>query len=129
MSVGNTVLRFYYFLPFGFEMENVDALNRYSAAQYGYNQSFPMAVGANMKYTEIGFDGFEDYDFVGCNKNTHFTFDKTQSGVSIGTKSHSGRKSLKVEANTKATITKKLTCTPLSVPITEKEEDEKEGGN
>lgn len=45
------------------ELENKDALGRYSAARYGYKSSLPVAVGANMRHREIFYDGFEDYKF------------------------------------------------------------------
>lgn len=47
----------------GNEIENVDALKRYSSALYGYQQSLATAVAANARHNEIAFDGFEDYYF------------------------------------------------------------------
>lgn len=88
------------FSPYGFELENADALARYSAAQYGYNFSFPLAVAANSEYSEMGFDGFEDYDFDGCEDNEHFGFrGALNEDISISpAKSHTGKNSLKVSA-------------------------------
>jgi len=93
------------FSQYGFELENKDALDRYSAAQYGYNVTFPMAVGANGRYQEIGFDGFEDYFFDGCTDDEHFGF---RDDITIGTKSspvdisveesHTGKHSLIIGA-------------------------------
>lgn len=85
--------------PFGFELENQDALGRYSSAQYGYNNMFPMAVGANSEYSKIGFDGFEDYDFSSV-FNGHFNFIHELLGQSAVTeaKSHTGKHSLKIPA-------------------------------
>lgn len=48
--------------PFGAQIENVDALNNYSTAQYGYNDDLPTAIGKNMKQGELFYDGFEDYN-------------------------------------------------------------------
>lgn len=45
------------------DLENKDALNRYSAARYGYKSSLPVAVGSNMRQREIFYDGFDDYKF------------------------------------------------------------------
>ena len=96
------------FSPYGFELENEDALNRFSSAQYGYNFSFPLAVGANSKYMEMGFDGFEDYNFQGCIANEHFGFrgaipgdpnNYEDQGIT-NLKSHTGRYSLKVKKGT-----------------------------
>ena len=102
--------------PYGFELENRDALNRYSGAQYGYNNMFPMAVGANTRYQELGFDGFEDYvGFDGC-PNAHFTFKHVPGvhgnlGNALSTdRSHTGKYSLRVGASSSATLSKKLDC-------------------
>ena len=49
-------------------LESVDALGRYSAALYGYQQSLPIAIGSNCGKNEMFFDGFEDYNFDLQNK-------------------------------------------------------------
>jgi len=77
--------------PHGVELENKDALNRYSTAQYGYNYSLPMAVASNSKYEQIGFEGFEDTNLF----EKHFGFDIDRTMISE-TQSHTGRKSIKV---------------------------------
>lgn len=106
------------FSPYGFELENADALNRYSAAQYGYNFSFPLAVAANSQYSEMGFDGFEDYDFDGCPDNEHFGFravepgdpeNPTDEGIN-STTSHTGKYSLKVARGTSVMRLYRLGC-------------------
>lgn len=95
-----------YFNDKGLELENKDALNRYSAAQFGYLQSVPVAVASNAQYREIGYDGFEDYGFElsckafdSCNAGGHFNFSKylNNSSVSLsGQQAHTGKYSLKV---------------------------------
>lgn len=98
--------------PYGFELENKDALDRYSAAQYGYNKVFPMAVGANTQYREIGFDGFEDYIGFGDCTNDHFSFKSVidpQTDLSTD-HAHTGKYSLKVENNQTSSIIKSLQC-------------------
>lgn len=100
--------------PYGFELENVDPLNRYSSAQYGYNNSIPVAVASNAKYRQMAFDGFEDYDYDTCKMSLHFGFkqgstapaltpDVKQTGASFSDLdktyqkySHTGRRSIKV---------------------------------
>lgn len=85
------------FSQFGFEVENKDALNRYSAAQYGYSFTFPMAVAANARYAEMGYDGFEDYSFGGCATNEHFGFRDVIVPSDISDEeSHTGKHSLRV---------------------------------
>ncbi|TRX33706.1 hypothetical protein FNW52_14860 [Flavobacterium sp. ZT3R18] len=105
--------------PYGQEVENKDALNRYSAALYGYNNRFPVAVASNTKYSELASDGFEDYDSIACAKESHFDF-KAQlkvNEVSVSTKqSHTGRKSLKVEPSKKAVLKKQVvSCSAAGV--------------
>ncbi len=85
--------------PHGQEVENKDALNRYSSAIYGYNYKFPIAVGSNAKYRELAFDGFEDYFSSICGNNAHFNFQRIISdSISISDKkAHTGKKSLRIE--------------------------------
>jgi PKD repeat protein len=45
--------------PYGFELENKDALGNYSAAIYDYGGQLPVANGVNMKQDEIAFTSFE----------------------------------------------------------------------
>ena len=105
--------------PYGQEVENRDALNRYSSAQYGYNYRFPLAVSSNSEYREMGYDGFEDYNIELSKKPAHFNFMeileayKNNNAVVLSTtQAHSGRKSIRVQPKAKATLTKKLvTCT------------------
>lgn len=103
----------------GEEIENVDALNRYSAAQHGYLQSVPVAVAQNARHREIGFDGFEDYNFNlgvpspantdSCKIQDHFSFRLALSPnvVLDNSVSHSGKTSLKLSSGT-ATLEKPL---------------------
>lgn len=108
------------FSPYGFEIENEDALGRKSAALYGYNYSFPLAVGANTSYAELAFDGFEDYNFYGCPLNEHFGFrsvipgdptDMTDEGIT-NAKAHTGKFSLKVKNGTSVNQTFNFDCEP-----------------
>jgi hypothetical protein len=102
------------FSQFGFELENKDALDRYSGAQYGYANKLPMAVGANTRYQEIGFDGFEDYDFSDCRDDAHFKFDATNEPTSGTTTSpgitkkqaHTGKSSILVTPGDNVKMTK-----------------------
>ncbi|MEL6658120.1 MAG: PKD domain-containing protein [Bacteroidota bacterium] len=103
---------------FGNELENRDALNRYSAAQYGYNNTYPVAVAANARYREIGYDGFEDYDFCNC-VSDHFGFESVNLQIS-NTVSHSGRQSLSLEAGQSILMEKRLLpCQQLTRQIVE----------
>ncbi|WP_027420968.1 hypothetical protein [Crocinitomix catalasitica] len=97
------------FSPFGFELENRDALDRYSSAQYGYNYSFPMAVAANSQYKEMGYDGFEEYGFGGCSDNAHFGF-RDAIADTTSYKSHTGRYSLKITAGSTISESYRVAC-------------------
>ncbi|MEL1244933.1 hypothetical protein AAEO56_11715 [Flavobacterium sp. DGU11] len=103
--------------PYGFELENRDALERFSSALYGYNYRFPVAVAANTRYRELAYDGFEDYDFNVCDTTSHFSYqgDIKPNKVTISSvQAHSGRKSLKVAPNNKATIKKRIVPCPAT---------------
>jgi len=108
--------------PYGYELENKDALDRKSAAQYDYNNNLPVAVGNNAEYRQIGFDSFEEYDFDNCVKD-HFSFEGAVTNASDGTiyintnpttesTSHTGKKSIVIPANSSIKITKKLDDCP-----------------
>lgn len=104
-----------YFNGKGLEIENKDALNRYSSALFGYLESMPVAVGSNSRYREIAYDGFEDYGFNldcalsdTCNKG-HFNFRKLLNGTTVDVSNlyaHSGKYSLKL--NGSVTIAKTI---------------------
>lgn len=102
------------FSPYGAEVENKDALHRYSSAQYGYRYTLPMAVASNTKYSQLAFDGFEDYDYKplsGNNSdkiNPHFGFH--DAGVSIDPIAHSGKNSLVLAPNSSAEIAFQIHC-------------------
>ncbi len=105
--------------PYGAELENKDALNRYSSAQYGYNYTLPTAVSSNSKYQSMGFDGFEDYVSTDTTKD-HFGFKawEAENPGSYTTKtSHTGTASIAVPAGGKATLTTRLVPCPDGSPI------------
>ncbi len=88
--------------PYGFETENKDALNLYSSAMYGYNNSMPVAVAKNSGYFEMAYDGFEDYGNVsvyptsGSAYHGHLKF--TGGTFNLATEAHTGSKSLQLNA-------------------------------
>nr|WP_315252453.1 hypothetical protein [uncultured Flavobacterium sp.] len=91
--------------PYGPELENKDALERYSAAQYGYNYKLPMAVASNSKYQQMGFEGFEEVKTGTINK--HFNFNTVPADF-VSTESHTGKNSLKVVNGQTKSLTRKL---------------------
>ena len=110
--------------PYGAELENMDALQRFSAAQYGYNYTLPTAVGSNTQYRELGFDGFEDYTYtarplnptgtVGGPINHHFSFADTPGVQRTQSRAHTGEYSVLVsgEGNS-VTLTRSLEDIPI----------------
>ncbi|MBQ4820657.1 hypothetical protein [Aquimarina sp. MMG016] len=102
--------------PYGVELENRDALNRYSSAQFGYNYTLPTAVASNSQYVDMGADNFEDYDALTTNEG-HFNFKipvdgdgpDQNKGVRVSdARSHTGRNSLLIDAANEAVITRQL---------------------
>jgi len=101
------------FSPFGQLLESNDALGRYTAATYGYRQSYAISTAINSRYRDIGYDNFEDYGWSPCADN-HFKFVDFSANVD-DTKSHSGKKSMKVSSGTPVTMDKTLTvCNPVA---------------
>ncbi|MBS1636574.1 MAG: hypothetical protein JST26_11715 [Bacteroidetes bacterium] len=99
----------------GLEVENRDALNRYSSAVYGYNDLLPIAVASNAKYNQVGYDGFEDYDYIHDCTKRHFNFYEYKTYLD-NTQSHTGIYSMKVSASTLQSIscTRKLITSPCT---------------
>ena len=77
--------------PYGAELENRDALGRYSSAQYDSEYKLPLAVASNSNYTEMGYTGFEI-------DTHHFNFSQPDGITVTEEESHTGRYSIKVPA-------------------------------
>lgn len=104
------------FSPFGQPIETVDALDRFSTTQIGYNQTLPIAVAANAMRKQTGFDGFEDYMFESC-PDSHF---KLGSIANLSNSvSHTGRYSIAVSSGNPVIFYKQLNepCDPEKCKI------------
>lgn len=104
--------------PLGAELENKDALGRYSAAVYGYNNALPILVASNAQYTQVGFDGFEDYDYqspisVDCRK-AHFNFYEYNT-LRTKDESHTGLYSMFVKNGAAISNTRRIAVDPCSL--------------
>lgn len=94
----------------GYEIENKDPLGRYNSGLYGYNQHLPIAVANNARLNEILFDGFEDYDYtvskncIDCKPRKYFNFDKDVALKISSEESHTGNKSLKLDAGSDISV-------------------------
>jgi hypothetical protein len=87
----------------GLELETVDALGIYTAAQYGYNKTMPVAIANNARYTEMFAENFEDYGYGESISNAtynitkkHIDFSKLSNSILVNTdtssfKAHSGK--------------------------------------
>lgn len=90
--------------PYGYELENEDALGIKSSALYGYNNSVVTAVASNTAYKELVFDGFEDYGASYTNtvsNNGHFSLSTTAGTftppILSTSESHSGNTAIKID--------------------------------
>lgn len=107
--------------PYGPELENKDALDRFSSAQYGYGYTLPVAVSSNSGYKEMGYDGFEDYDswYTPSLLKPHFGFSQAvlnDKAIITNLVSHSGRNSMMVSPRTAARFTRKIDGCKDSIP-------------
>lgn len=100
------------FSPFGQALETVDALDRYSSSLFGYNQTLPTAVAANTRYRQLGFDGYEDYNYDNCSDN-HFKV--SGDTILVSNDAHTGRHCIKVKSGASVYYTSTFTegCDPV----------------
>jgi hypothetical protein len=104
----------------GLELETYNALNIYTAAQYGFNKTMPVAITNNSRYHEMFNEGFEDVDYNetlnGATINPcvkkHIDFEDLDNGNVVNTRmlsfnAHTGKKVLEVDAG--STLSKRLT--------------------
>jgi hypothetical protein len=114
------------FSPNGMTLETRDALNRYSASTFGFNNTLTTAVGATSKYRQLGFSSFEDARYTNC-YDKHFKF----SGVALAnlvSDAHTGKTSVRVSAASDVKINIAFTecaennCSDLKVQNTVKPE-------
>jgi hypothetical protein len=102
--------------PYGNEIENRDALKRYSSSIYGYNLKNPIAVASNAAYNEIAFDGFEDYPNYAikdstksiCKDKAHFNFKLNDDAKLNKQHVHTGKYSIRVAPKGKVSAERKI---------------------
>lgn len=90
------------------ELENKDALQRYTAAQYGYSELLPVAIGNNIMYKEIGFYGFENDKSLKDCPILHFNFDNPYTWINDND-AHTGWFSLEIPGNRQADMVRCMT--------------------
>ncbi len=88
------------FNQYGAELENKDALDRFSSAVYDYYSSLPVGVASNARYEEIGVDNIEYSESPGQINQNHFSFLNAVEGSSAASieknTAHTGRQSIRV---------------------------------
>jgi len=93
------------FSPNGMTLETRDALGRYSASLFGYNNTLTTAVAANTRLEQLVFAGFEDIDYTNCSDQqirlvSTSGIEQIESEAEMNrTDAHTGRNSMKVMAN------------------------------
>ncbi len=90
----------------GAPLETINALKVPNSTFYGFNNIVPMSVAAIAKYSDIAFDGFEDYGYYEydvsatvCKIPDHFHGDASGPISTLptdGDESHAGKNSMKV---------------------------------
>jgi hypothetical protein len=93
----------------GMELETKDALNIYTAAQYGYSKTLPTAIANNSRADEMAYEGFEDYTYNDLLNNSaynicikrHFDFTGFDivSSEQVGFNAHSGKRLMRISNN------------------------------
>jgi hypothetical protein len=94
------------FSPNGMTLETRDALGRYSASNFGYNNTLTTAVAANTQIKELAFGSFEDVAYSNCMDQNFFNKvvvgSNAQSEIPATmlstSEAHTGRNSIKVES-------------------------------
>lgn len=111
------------FSPNGMVLETRDALGRYGASLFGYNNTLTTGVAANTRLQQMTYAGFEDVDYSNC----------MDQQLALGTEedverndAHTGRHSLKVETGSPVTFSLEIVnCeeTTCALNITEEDDD------
>jgi hypothetical protein len=100
----NTVTKY---SPYGFELENKNAIGIRTSALYGYANSLQTAIANNASYYETAFDGFEDYGNAAyynalppnLRKGGHINISANSGTIAFdNVNKHTGKKSIKGNA-------------------------------
>ena len=111
----------------GRELETHDALNRYTAAQYGFAKNFPVAVVQNALEAKSFWEGFEDYGYSESLNNTvvdtcanarYLVLSGIANSSIINTRTdtlhaHTGQYFLKVNASSQAILPVLVAASPI----------------
>lgn len=110
------------FSPNGMTLETRDALGRYSASTFGFNNTLTTGVAANTKATQLAVGNFEDLAYTNCMDQGFFakefngTSNETIPSSKISTtEAHTGRTSIKVASGTSVKFGNSTTCPEESI--------------
>ena len=103
----------------GNALEERDTINRFSAALFSYDNNFNTAVASNSRYQQIANDHFEDYGFDNDQSEPcfmgHWSFKEilavNESIDTISSDAHTGSYSLKLLANSSASLIREIEST------------------
>jgi hypothetical protein len=102
------------FSPNGMTLETRDALGRYSASTFGFNNTLTTGVAANTKATQLAVGNFEDLAYTNCMDQGFFSKELNSTTIlstNISTtQSHTGRNSIKVAAGGSVKFGNSTTC-------------------
>jgi hypothetical protein len=114
--------------PFTSAVETQDLLGRYAAELLGFYNTLPVATSTNARYTQLAYDGFEDYDFYPkiCELR-HFAFEDFEDNITE-LAAHTGKRSIRIDklsaiSNSRTLIDHVLLDGPDDAPYTLKEDD------
>lgn len=118
------------FSPNGMTLETRDALGRYSASQFGFNNTLTTAVAANTKTEELAVGNFEDESYSNCMEQGFFdayynpqtnAFEDVNTQIITDQQAHTGRNSIRVTAASPVVFKNTLSsCEETSCNITVK---------
>jgi hypothetical protein len=112
------------FSPNGMAIETRDALGRYSASIYGYNNTLTTAVGTNTKMQQIATGSFEDLTYNSCTEQGYFGKAVDANGAPITipaaavstAHAHTGKTSIKVSPGAKVVFQNIISNCPSEDP-------------
>jgi len=82
------------YTPYGFEIENKNAIDVYTSALYGYNNSLQTAIANNAQYYQMGYESFEDQGATYAKNTGHIKL--TPVSGNLSTTAHTGSRALEI---------------------------------
>lgn len=80
--------------PYGFEIENKNAIDIYTTALYGYNNSLQTAIVNNAQYYQMAYESFEDQGATYTKNTGHLKLSPVSGNLSLP--AHTGKRALEI---------------------------------